>query len=139
MNDFRMPNIFELRSLLWLSEKEEVLFRAVFNDANGWFWSSSPYADYSHYAWNVYFGNGGVSGGYKGYDGRVRLVRAGQCFGGWRCGDDPKLRYHPSECGEYITDGLTGLEWRRDKEPGFYIWDQAVEKFGVGAKKRGDL
>ena len=46
--------------------------------ASDWFWSSSPNANYSNYAWLVYFGYGHVRNDYKNYDNHVRLVRGGQ-------------------------------------------------------------
>ncbi len=42
---------------------------------NYWFWSSSPYADGSFNAWNVYFYSGYSSGSYKYSNDFVRLVR----------------------------------------------------------------
>ncbi|MBN8090620.1 DUF1566 domain-containing protein [Vibrio vulnificus] len=44
-----------------------------------WYWSSSPYAYDSHFAWHVYFFSGLVSYNQdKRSNGHVRLVRAGQ-------------------------------------------------------------
>jgi hypothetical protein len=48
------------------------------NTPSGWFWSSSPYADYASSAWYVDFCYGSVSNDDKYYPGYVRLVRGGQ-------------------------------------------------------------
>lgn len=48
------------------------------NTPANWFWSSSPNANGSGHAWGVDFRNGSVNFSFKGYSGRVRLVRAGQ-------------------------------------------------------------
>lgn len=43
-----------------------------------WFWSSSPAAGFSGYAWYVYFNYGYVDDSNKDYAEYVRLVRGGQ-------------------------------------------------------------
>jgi hypothetical protein len=45
-----------------------------------WYWSSSPYAGYSGYAWFVNFFNGYVLNGFRVNASYVRLVRASQLF-----------------------------------------------------------
>ena len=42
------------------------------------YWSSSPYAGYSSYAWLLDFDGGDDSDGDRSYSGRVRLVRSGE-------------------------------------------------------------
>ena len=76
---WRLPNKNELASLV-----ERRCYAPAINERyfpstpSSWFWSSSPYADYSRGAWYVYFLYGNVYGNFKPFDGYVRLVRAGQ-------------------------------------------------------------
>ena len=78
-NDWRLPNIAELRSLAAKDRYSPAINANVFpNTPSEYFWSSSPGAYSSSYAWIVNF-----SYGYDNYDDRyntyrVRLVRAGQ-------------------------------------------------------------
>ncbi|MGL1014218.1 DUF1566 domain-containing protein [Vibrio vulnificus] len=59
-------------------QEPTINIRAFPNTPDSRYWSSSPDANYSSYAWYVYFNGGGVYNGYKGYHHHVRLVRAGQ-------------------------------------------------------------
>jgi len=42
------------------------------------FWSGSPNADYSGYAWNVYFYGGSSGGGNRNNSNLLRLARGGE-------------------------------------------------------------
>lgn len=95
--DWRVPSIEELRSLVYCSSGAPEIWNNTGNSCQGdyssptidstafpntpasSFWSASPYASNAVYAWYVNF----YGGGFDGWDGRsdayhVRLVRAGQ-------------------------------------------------------------
>ena len=94
---WRLPTKDELASLVYCSSGEPAYWKPTDGRCEGaygrptiWsaafpntletrmFWSSSPYAPYSGYAWLVFFGSGSVGYDYKHYQGFVRLVRGGQ-------------------------------------------------------------
>ena len=105
-NDWRLPNIDELRTLIKNCPKTETDGQCKVSEKNGclsiscWkprgscycedegnynklgdiggFWSSSVRSDNSDIAWNVVFGYGGVGSYYKGNAYSVRCVRASQ-------------------------------------------------------------
>jgi hypothetical protein len=78
-SDWRLPDVNELRSIV-----EERCYQPAINTAvfpvtpSSYFWSSSPHASNSNYAWLVYFGYGNSYGDYRYYGRNVRLVRSGQ-------------------------------------------------------------
>lgn len=76
-SDWRLPDIKELNSIIerqcTMPAINEVVFPATPTMS---FWSSSPYAGNSSYAWNVYFPYGISDGNNKGYKFFVRLVRS---------------------------------------------------------------
>ncbi|HOE40873.1 MAG TPA: DUF1566 domain-containing protein [Rhodoferax sp.] len=81
-SDWRLPNIRELRRLV-----EECRTSPSINDAffpatpSGYFWSGSPGAVNSLWAWYVSFQEGNANSGIRGNGGyHVRLVRGGQSF-----------------------------------------------------------
>lgn len=76
---WRLPNIKELSSVADKSRINPAIDVAAFPATRAsYFWSSWPYVGVTNGAWDVYFGNGGVYGGYRSNAFYVRLVRAGQ-------------------------------------------------------------
>ena len=76
---WRLPNKNELASLVERRCYDPAINERYFpNTPSSWFWSSSPSADNSNYAWSVNFNNGNVDINYKYNTRYVRLVRAGQ-------------------------------------------------------------
>ncbi|MBI4740915.1 MAG: DUF1566 domain-containing protein [Betaproteobacteria bacterium] len=81
-SDWRLPNAKELRSLVERCRANPAINDTVFPATpSSHFWSGSPNAYGSHYAWLVSFNYGYVSYYYRYYDYSVRLVRGGQSFG----------------------------------------------------------
>ncbi len=76
---WRLPNKNELASLLEERCVSPAINVQLFPEtpASG-FWSSSPYANYTDYAWLVYFSYSSVGDDYKGHKYAVRLARGGQ-------------------------------------------------------------
>lgn len=77
-NDWRMPTVKELHSLLKHDRNMPAIDTAYFPNTSDWFWSSSTSARNNNLAWYVDFYNGYVHTYFKDSYGRVRLVRAGQ-------------------------------------------------------------
>ena len=77
--NWRLPNIKELKSIVELKCYNPAMNETVFSEAAAsWFWSSSPFANNSYYAWGVGFNYGYDYYINRGYNYRVRLVRSGQ-------------------------------------------------------------
>ena len=81
-SDWRVPNLNELLSIVEYGAYNPAINQTVFPNGYSWFWSSSPYANFSSYAWVVYFYNGYDYNVFKYNDYGVRLVRGGQCIFG---------------------------------------------------------
>jgi hypothetical protein len=80
-DDWRLPNIMELDSIVDLSRYNPAIDSAHFPNTNGsFYWSSTTIAYNSGYAWGMDFGDGygGDDYGNKSYSYYVRAVRGGQ-------------------------------------------------------------
>jgi len=81
-NDWRLPNIRELQTIVDRSVYDPAIDTAAFpNTPASLFWSASAYANGIYTAWGVGFLNGSPYYYVKGSTIQVRLVRAGQSFG----------------------------------------------------------
>ena len=86
------------------------------NTPSSWFWSGSPHADYSNYAWVVNFYDGNASTATYRDDGyHVRLVRGGQSFDSF---DSLNVNKTGSGSGS-VSSNPAGIQLRRDLRGGF--------------------
>ncbi len=76
--DWRLPNIKELKSLVKYSCSDPAINAARFPNTANSYWSASPYAGSSGGAWQVFFFSGDAFASNRTFPSRVRLVRAGQ-------------------------------------------------------------
>jgi len=78
-NDWRLPNLKELTSIMDDTKRNPSIDTAVFaNTASNDYWSSTTLASYSYAAWHVDFYYGNQGGNDKSVSYYVRCVRDGQ-------------------------------------------------------------
>lgn len=79
-NDWRLPNIKELQSLVEEKCSSNAINLTVFpNTSAGLYWTGSPYINrFNSYSWIVNFDNGSVTQAHRASYNPVRLVRGGQ-------------------------------------------------------------
>ncbi len=78
--DWRMPTVKELEGIVSFDRVGPAIDTTYFPNtpAGSVVWSGSPGADYSGYAWYVYFNYGHSNGYHRNDNFQVRLVRGGQ-------------------------------------------------------------
>jgi len=77
-DDWRLPNLNELKSLVDRTKSNPVIVNGFVNSSSNDYWSSTTNVDYSNFAWIVFFDYGNVSYNYKDDSYYVRCVRAGE-------------------------------------------------------------
>lgn len=78
-SDWRMPKVKELEGIADLGRVNPAIDPTYFpNTPGSFFWSGSPYANSSNFAWYVYFYYGIASNYYRSNGHAARLVRGGQ-------------------------------------------------------------
>ena len=72
---WRLPTVEELFTLVDFTRHSPAIDPVFSNTKSSWYWTSSPHASYSGYAWYVSFYNGYVNWDSAGYEYYVRPVR----------------------------------------------------------------
>jgi hypothetical protein len=144
-SDWRLPSPWELGSIVDYDINSPAINGTIFpNTPSSVFWSGSPYAGDSNYAWYVGFVNGYANGGgNRGSSSSVRLVRGGQSFGTLTT---PTSDFTDNGDGT-VTHRKTQLTWKRCAEgqswagnsctgtASTYAYDQAAALTGSFAGK----
>lgn len=116
--DWRVPSRIELVSLVDFTRLPSIDQEAFPNTANDYFWSSSPTANGTVYAFSVYFGAGLTAFGQTaGPSGHVRCVRGG--------GPGVLPRYDITSA--TVFDRNTLLTWQRNILDQELVWESAKD------------
>lgn len=120
----RLPTILECKQFMLSGGHKKLTAGDEF------VWSSTPYQFGCAYAWTANYKSGTLSNYLKEPDGGdcVRLVRD-ECA--------PKdvwdgEQFYMSDCGEWLLDQKTGIEWKMTIEPGRCFFDHAIIQFNDG-------
>ncbi|ETR70122.1 MAG: hypothetical protein OMM_03465 [Candidatus Magnetoglobus multicellularis str. Araruama] len=117
-SDWRIPTVKELASITSLEKYSLSININYFpHTMSAFYWSSTSYANYTGFAWGVYFYNGHVNFNDKDSSYYVRAVRGGQC----RSFDH--LVIHSDET---VTDVNTGLMWQKTSFDLKMNWQMAL-------------
>jgi hypothetical protein len=114
-SDWRLPSPWELTTIVDydIPHPGPTINPAIFpGTPSSYFWSGSPYASKSSYAWAVGFNGGYASYGNRGDGYSVRLVRGGQSFGTLTT---PTSDFTDNGDGT-VTHRKTQLTWKRCAE-----------------------
>jgi hypothetical protein len=80
-SDWRLPSVIELVSIVDLGQSNPSINSTYFpSTPANWFWSSSPLAGSSSYAWFVNFSIGNSVYSVVSFTANVRCVRCGRAF-----------------------------------------------------------
>lgn len=75
-NDWRLPSIKELESIIETTHYSPAINLKVFNATpSEFYWSYSPNRNHSGYSWGVHFDHGRVEDYSRSFDNLIRLVR----------------------------------------------------------------
>jgi hypothetical protein len=106
-NDWRLPTLQELRSIVDYSKHNDAINQDFFNGLlSAFYWSSTSYADYTGSAWGVYFNYGYDSNFAKDSSYYVRAVRGGQnrSFG-------HLVIWSPEQASKWVPDDKMPIIW----------------------------
>ena len=77
-NDWRLPNRFELESIVDLGRYNPAINPVFVNTRSDYYWSSTLYAGPFGFEWHVHFEDGRAGKQARSYEFCVRPVRGGQ-------------------------------------------------------------
>jgi hypothetical protein len=144
---FALPTSYQFESLfrafseddpIALDEREAACVNTALKDSllkcldtiQGYFWTSSTTSFSVCGAYRISFDKGVVLVS-KTSKNQIRLVRRKAKYyrAQWKFGDDMSNRFEPSNCGLWVTDRLTGLEWKINCEAKSYSWHSVITEF----------